>query len=99
MKIGTITAVILMIASATSVPAYAQPTAEGKAANGPAGSGAGEGKAVRPTGEAGAPSTDQTKLESDGAARGTKVAPNGNAANTMKPPSGSTSYKGLGTGN
>ncbi len=74
-KIGTLIAATLMITAVASLPAFAQPTADGKAATGPAGSGAGSGQAVRPTGEAGGSAT--THNMEPGTAKGTKVQTNG----------------------
>jgi hypothetical protein len=93
MKPVTILTTMLLIAGTASIPVLAQPTADGKAANGPAGSGAGGGTDVRPKGETGASATTQTHEESGGTAKGTKVAPTG-PANAMKPHSGSTNSTG-----
>jgi hypothetical protein len=84
MKPVTIFATILLLAGAAITPAFAQPTANGKAANGPAGAGAGGVADVKPgvPGDkprdkpAGPPST-QGKEESGVTGKVTKVAPTG----------------------
>ncbi len=48
MKAAMIAAVLLTIAGAASLSAYAQPTANGTAASGPAGAGAGGGVPITP---------------------------------------------------
>jgi hypothetical protein len=90
MKPVTIIATILLLAGAAGTPAFAQPTADGKAANGPAGAGAGGGVDVKPrvpadkpNGETGAPPSTQAKEESGVTAKGTKIDPTA-PANAMK---------------
>jgi hypothetical protein len=90
MKPVTIIATILLLAGAASTPAFAQPTADGKAANGPAGAGAGGGVDVKPrvpadkpNGETGAPPSTQAKEESGVTAKGSKIDPTA-PANAMK---------------
>jgi hypothetical protein len=90
MKPVTIIATILLLAGAASTPAFAQPTADGRAANGPAGAGAGGVADIKPgvpadkprDKPAASPST-QAKEESGVTAKGAKIAPT-EPANAMK---------------
>jgi hypothetical protein len=99
MNSAIVTAVLLTIAGIASVSVHAQPTADGKAANGPAGSGAGGGTSVSPqaggTGTpisppsgAGTPSTAQGNTGPGNTAKGTQHTHHRKAANATTPPTG-----------